>query len=46
MNEAAMLRGAEPREILETAIQEQVPAIMTYLSRGKWHVTKVMLTNL
>ena len=46
MNEATMLRGAEPREILETAIQEKVPAIMTYLSRGKWHVTKVLLTNL
>ena len=46
MNEATMLRGAEPREILESAIQEKVPAIMTYLSRGKWHVTKVLLTNL
>lgn len=46
MNEAVMLRGAEPREILEAAIKEKVPAIMTYLSRGKWHVTKVMLTNL
>jgi hypothetical protein len=46
MNEAVMLRGAEPREILETAIEEKVPAIMTYLSRGKWHVSKVLLTNL
>jgi len=46
MNEAVMLRGAEPREILKTAIEEKVPAIMTYLSRGKWHVTKVLPTNL
>jgi hypothetical protein len=46
MNEAVMLRGAEPREILETAIEEKVPAIMTYLSSGKWHVSKVLLTNL
>ncbi len=46
MNEAVMLRGAEPREILETAIEEKVPAIMTYLSSGKWHVAKVLLTNL
>jgi len=46
MNEVVMLRGAEPRKILETAIEEEVPAIMTYLSKGKWHVTKVLLTNL
>ncbi len=46
MNEVVMLREAEPREILETAIKEKVPAIMTYLSRGKWHVSKVLLTNL
>jgi|GEM_PF-260448 len=46
MNEVVMLRGAEPREILETAIAEKVPAIMSYLSKGKWHVAKVVLTNL
>jgi hypothetical protein len=46
MNEVVMLRGAEPREILETAISEQVPAIMSYLSKGKWHVAKVLLTDL
>lgn len=46
MNEAVMLHGAEPREILKTAIEEKVPAIMTYSSRGKWHVTKVLLTKL
>jgi hypothetical protein len=46
MNEVVMLRGAEPREILETAIAEKVPAIMSYLSKYKWHVAKVLLTNL
>lgn len=46
MNEAVMLREAEPREILETAIEEKVPAIMSYLTKNKWHVTKVLLTNL
>ena len=46
MNEVVMLRGAEPREILETAIAEKVPAIMSYLSKGKWHVAKVLMTNL
>jgi len=46
MNEGAMLRGDEPRQILQTAIDEKVPAIMTYLSRGKWHVARVLLTGL
>jgi len=46
MNEATMLHGAEPRKILQTVIQEKTPAIMTYLSKGKWHVAKVLLTGL
>lgn len=46
MNEIMILHGAEPREILQTAIDEKVPAIMSYLSDNKWHVTKVLLTNL
>ena len=46
MNEAVMLREAEPREILNTAIEEKIPAIMSYLSRDKWHVAKVLLTDL
>ena len=46
MNEVVMLRDAEPREILKTAIEEKVPAIMSYLSKNKWHVAKVLLTDL
>ena len=46
MSEVAMLRGAEPRKILQTVIGKKVPAIMSYLSKGKWHVAKVLLTNL
>jgi len=46
MNEVAVLRGTEPREILQNVIEEKAPAIMSYLSRGKWHVAKVLLTNL
>lgn len=45
MNEV-MLRGAEPREILQAVIEKRIPAIMSYLSKGKWHVAKVLLTNL
>jgi hypothetical protein len=46
MNEVAMLRGTEPREILQTVIERKAPAIMSYLSEGKWHVAKVLLTEL
>jgi hypothetical protein len=46
MNEVAMLRGAEPREVLQTIIEKKVPAIMSYLSKGKWHVAKVLPTDL
>jgi hypothetical protein len=46
MNEVSMLAGAEPREILQTVIEEKVPAKITYLSKGKWHVCKVQLTEL
>ena len=46
MNEVAMLHRTEPREILQTVIEQKVPAIMSYLSKGKWHVAKVVLTEL
>ncbi len=46
MNELVMVHGAEPRKILQNIIDEKMPAIMTYLSKGKWHVAKVMPTNL
>jgi len=46
MSEVAMLRGTEPREILQIVIDKKVSAIMSYLSKGKWHVAKVLPTNL
>jgi c-di-GMP-binding flagellar brake protein YcgR len=46
MSEIAMLRGTEPREILQTVIEKKIPAIMSYLSKGKWYVAKVVPTEL
>jgi len=46
MNKVMLLRGDEPEKILQTAIDKKVPAIMSYLSKGKWHVAKVLLTGL
>jgi len=42
MNGVMMLNGAEPREVLQTLIEKETPAIMSYLSKGKWHVVKVL----
>jgi hypothetical protein len=46
MNSVVMLQGTEPKEILQNAIDRAVPAILSYLSKGKWHVAKVLLTGL
>jgi len=46
MNEVVTLRRDGAEEILRTAIEKKVPAIMSYLSKGKGHIAKVLLTNL
>jgi hypothetical protein len=46
MNEIVVLRGVEARELLQTAIEKKLPAIMSYLYKGKWHVAKVVMTEL
>ncbi len=46
MNEASMLSRAEPRAILRSVIEKKTPAVLSYLSKGKWHVAKVLLTGL
>ena len=46
MNEVVKLCQAEPRDILQAVIEGKIPAIMSYLSDGKWHVAKVLLTGL
>jgi len=45
-NKVLMLRGDEPDKILRTAINKQIVAIMSYLSKGKWHVAKILLTEM
>jgi len=46
MNEVMTPRGVDREKILQIAIDMKVPAIMSYLSRDKWHVAKVLLTKL
>jgi hypothetical protein len=46
MSEVIMLRGSEPRKILQAVIEKKVPAVMTYLAKDKWHTAKVLLKSL
>lgn len=46
MNDIKLLHEAEPRKILETVVENKIPAIMSYLSRGRWHIARVLLTEL
>jgi hypothetical protein len=46
MNDVAISHGAEPRKILQSVIEEEIPAIMSYLSKDKWHVAKLLLKKL
>jgi len=46
MNEVMTPHGVDAEKILQIAIDMKVPAIMSYLSRDKWHVAKVLLTKL
>jgi hypothetical protein len=46
MNEVMTPRGVDREKILQIAIDAKVPAIMSYLSRDKWHVAKVLMTKL
>ena len=46
MREVMLLHGAEPRKILQTVIEKKTAAIMSYLSRGKWHIAKVLLSSI
>ena len=46
MNEVMTPHGIDPEKILKIAIDMKVPVIMSYLSRDKWHVAKILLTNI
>ena len=46
MNEVMTPHGVDRERILQIAIDMKVPAIMSYLSRDKWHVAKVLLTKI
>ena len=46
MKELVILQGAEPRTVLETLIKKKIPAIVSYLSRGKWYIVKAVICDI
>ena len=46
MSEVVMLQGPESQTVLQMVVQSQAPAIMSYLSKDKWHVAKVVMKDL
>jgi len=46
MSEIVMLQGPESQTVLQMVVRSQGPAIMSYLSKDKWHVAKVVMKNL
>ena len=45
MNNLTILSETEFQKILSKAINSKIPVIMSYLSRRKWHVAKLMITD-
>jgi hypothetical protein len=46
MSEIVMLQGPQSQTILLMVVRDQSPAIMSYLSKDKWHVAKVVMKDL
>jgi hypothetical protein len=46
MSEIVILQGEESRTVLAAVVEQQSPAIMSYLSKDKWHVAKVTLKSM
>jgi hypothetical protein len=45
MNQPETIKNEQVVEAMEAAVREQATAIMTHLSRGKWHMTKVAIKH-
>jgi hypothetical protein len=46
MNEREILKSEKLRDVLGLAVEKKLTAVMSYLARGKWHMTKVSLCTL
>ena len=46
MNTACMLECDRSSDLLDKAIQDRVPGILSYMSRNKWHVARIVVAGI
>ena len=46
MNNVTMLDYSDASELLQSVIDNRIPAILSYMSKNKWHVAKVLITDI
>ncbi len=46
MSEMTTLSAEQSIKIIQVAVRQRIPAIMSYLSKGKWHAAKLQLVGL
>ena len=46
MKESSYIESVNAEEILQKVIESRTPVLMSHMSRGKWHITKVNLTDI
>lgn len=46
MNNVTMLDFSEAGDLLQNVIDHRIPAIMSYMSKNKWHVAKVSIVEI
>jgi len=46
MSDIVMLQGPDSQTVLQSVVQSQSAAIMSYLSKDKWHVAKVVMKQI
>ena len=42
MNEVVLIKGPESKRILQSAVDKKILTSMCYLSKGKWHMAKIL----
>lgn len=45
MNEVIMLHDIKPAKILQAVLEDKIPLFISYLSQGRWHVARGLLTG-
>ena len=46
MNNAFMLGDDESRDLVQKAIETRVPGILSYMSKNKWHVARIVMADI